>query len=83
MALNFNDFDAILTPHEYAAIEMKLETSTPLDYLTIRTVLEYMGDGLCSWCQREPTAGYTSLCSECHAIFRAVESDNDNDNKSA
>lgn len=83
MALNFNDFDAILTPHEYANIEMKLETSSPLDYLCVRTVLEYLGDGLCSWCQREPTAGYTSLCSDCHTTFQAIESDNADDIKSA
>lgn len=61
------------SPAEYAFIESKLDEKLTVGEGVVDLIMNYLGDGLCTWCERAPTHGGSNWCLECDTAFESLD----------
>ena len=59
------------TPAQYAFIETEVDAKLPGNLPTC-LVLNFLGAGLCAWCESVEPLGRTGFCVACHAAFDSI-----------
>jgi hypothetical protein len=57
---------------EYAFIEAILDAKLQVGEGPVDLILNYLGDGLCAWCEREACEGQSDWCQSCIDAFESL-----------
>ena len=58
---------------EYAYIESALDQKLPVGDGCVDIIMNFLGDGLCVWCERAPCEGTSNYCEDCELAFELLE----------
>ena len=58
---------------EYAFIETCLDEKLCVGPNAVDMVMNFLGDGLCTWCEAQPTQGSSNWCEECNVAFDSID----------
>lgn len=59
---------------EYAFIEDALDENLDAGDGAVDLILNFLGDGLCAWCERAASEGSSHYCEDCIAAFDSFDS---------